>query len=175
MCGSQQTGKFLKELGVPDHLYVSQQAVEPVCGTTDWFTIGKGVQQSCILSPCLFNFYAKYIMWSAKLDKSQAGIKIAGRKINNFRRADDTTLMEENKEELKSLLMNVHLKGNQFWIFIGRTDAEPETPILWPPDVKNWLTGKDPDAGKDWRWEEKGMTEYEMVGWHHRLNGHEFE
>ena len=69
----------------------------------------------------------------------------------------------------------VHSKGDQSWVFIGRTDAEAETPILWPPDAKNWLIGKDPDAGKDWRWEEKGMTEDEMVGWHHRLNGHEFE
>ena len=69
----------------------------------------------------------------------------------------------------------VHCKGNQSWIFIGRTDAEVETPILWPPDAKNWLIWKDPDAGKDWRREEKGMTEGEMVGWHHRLNGHEFE
>ena len=68
----------------------------------------------------------------------------------------------------------VHCKGDQSWMFIGRTDAEAETPILWPPDVKSWLTGKDPDAGKDWRWEEKGMTEDEMVGWHHWLNGHEF-
>ena len=64
---------------------------------------------------------------------------------------------------------------NQSWIFIGRTDAEAETPILWPPDAKNWLIWKDPDAGKDWRQEEKGTTEDEMVGWHHRLNGHEFE
>ena len=69
----------------------------------------------------------------------------------------------------------VHPKGDQSWVFIGRTDAETETPILWPPDVKNWLIGKDPDAGKDWRWEKKEMTEDEMVGWHHRLNGHEFE
>ena len=67
----------------------------------------------------------------------------------------------------------VHPKGNQSWIFIGRTDAEAETLILWPPDAKNWLTGKDPDAGKDWRREEKGMTE--MVGRHHWLDGHEFE
>ena len=65
----------------------------------------------------------------------------------------------------------VHPKGNQSWIFIGRTDAEAETPILWPPDVKNWLIWKDLNAGKDWRWEEKGTTEDEMVGWHHRLNG----
>ena len=69
----------------------------------------------------------------------------------------------------------VHPKGNQSWIFIGRTDAEAEAPIPWPPDVKSWLIGKDPDAGKDWRQEEKGMTEDEMVRWHHWLNGHEFE
>ena len=69
----------------------------------------------------------------------------------------------------------VHPKGNQSWIFIGRTDVEAETLILWPPDVKNWLIGKDPDAGKDWRWEEKGLTEDEIVGWHHRLSGREFE
>ena len=67
----------------------------------------------------------------------------------------------------------VHPKGDQSWIFIGRTDAK--APILWPPDSKNWLIGKDSDAGKDWRQEEKGMTEYEMVAWHHRLDGHEFE
>ena len=69
----------------------------------------------------------------------------------------------------------VHCKGDQSWIFIGRTDAKAETPILWLPDAKNWLTEKDPDAGKDWRWEEKGMTEDEMVGWHHQLDGREFE
>ena len=78
--------------------------------------------------------------------------------------------------ELVTKEIRVNPKGNQSWIFIGRTDAEAETPILWPPNGKNWLTGKDPDAGKDWRWqEEKGMTEDEMVGWHHWLNGHEFE
>ena len=69
----------------------------------------------------------------------------------------------------------VHPKGNQSWVFIGRTDAEAETPILWPSDVKNWLIWNDPEAGKDRRWEEKGMTEDEMVGWYHWLNGHEFE
>ena len=72
-------------------------------------------------------------------------------------------------EEIKP----VNPKGTESWIFIGRTDAK--APILWPPDAKNWLIGKDPDAGKDWRQEEKGMTEDEMVGWHHWLNGHEFE
>ena len=69
----------------------------------------------------------------------------------------------------------IHPKGNQSWIFIGRTDAEAETPILWPPDAKNWLIGKDPHAGKGWGQEEKGKTEDEMVGWHHQLSGHEFE
>ena len=69
----------------------------------------------------------------------------------------------------------VHPKGNQSWIFTGRTHAEAETPILWPPDVKNWLIWKDPDPGKDWRWEKKGTTEDKMVGWHHQLNGHKFE
>ena len=69
----------------------------------------------------------------------------------------------------------VHLKGDQSWVFIGRTDAESETPILWPPNVKNWLIGKDSDAGKDWRQEEKGMTEDKMVGWHHQLDGHDFQ
>ena len=69
----------------------------------------------------------------------------------------------------------VHPKGKQSWIFIGRIDAEAETPILWPLDLKNWLTGKDPYAGNDWRQKEKEMTEDEMVGWHHQLDGHEFE
>ena len=330
---------------------------------------GKELCQGCILSPYLFNFYAEYITWNAGLDEAQTGIKIAGRNINNLRNPDDTTLMAESEEELKSLLMKVkeesekvglnlsvqktktmasgpitswqidgetmeavrdfiilgckitadgdcsleiktlapwkksydkpkqHIKkqrhyfankgpskamvfpvviygceiwtvkkanlekemathasilawkspwteepgrlqsmglhdlacvhegggrwvgsnkvvelkklkkakrwkidtfwtvvlektlespldckefqpvnpkGNQSWIFVGRTDAEAETPILWPPDARNWLIWKDPDAGKNWRREEKGMTEDEMVGWHHRLNGHEF-
>ena len=69
----------------------------------------------------------------------------------------------------------VRLKGDQSWVFIGRTDAKAETPILWPPHVKSWLIGKDPGAGRDWRQEEKGMTENEMVGWHHRLDGREYE
>ena len=69
----------------------------------------------------------------------------------------------------------VHPKGNNSWIFTGRTDAEAKTPMLWPPDAKNWLTGKDPDTGKDWRQEEKGRIDDKMVGWHHRLDGYEFE
>ena len=82
---------------------------------------------------------------------------------------------EDSWESLGQQGDPTHCKGNQSWIFIGRTDAEAETPILWPPEVKNCLVGKDPDAGKDWRQEEKGMTEDETVGWYHRLNGHEFE
>ena len=79
----------------------------------------------------------------------------------------------ENPLDCKEI-QTVHPKGNQSWIFIGRTDVKAEAPILWSPDSKSWLTGKDPDAGKDWRQEEKWMTEDEMVGWHHRLNGHGF-
>ena len=102
-------------MGIPDHLtyllgnlYAGQEAtVRTRHGTTDWFQIGKGVRQSCILSPCLFNFYAEYIMRNAWLDEAQAGIKIAGRNINNLRYADDTTFMAKSKEELKSHLMKV--------------------------------------------------------------------
>ena len=84
-----------------------------------------------------------------------------------------TVVLEKTPLDFK--IKPVNPKGNQSWIFIGRTNAEAETPILWPPDVKNWLIRKDPDAGKDWRHEEKGMTEDEVVGWHHWLNGHKFE
>ena len=102
-------------MGIPDHLtcllrnlYASQEAtVRTGHGTTDWFHIGKGVCQGCILSPCLFNVYAKYVMRNAGLDEAQAVIKIAGRNINNLRYADDTALMAESEEELKSLLMKV--------------------------------------------------------------------
>ena len=102
-------------MGIPDHLtcllrnaHVGQEAtVRTGHGTADWFQIGKGVHQGCILSPCLFNLYAQYIMWNAGLYEAQAGIKIARRNINNLRYADDTTLMAESEEELKSLLMKV--------------------------------------------------------------------
>ena len=102
-------------MGIPDHLtyllrnlYAGQEAtVRTGHGATDWFQIGNGVRQGCILSPCLFNLYAEYIMRNAGLEEAQAGIKIAGRNINNLRDADDTTLMAESEEELRSLLMNV--------------------------------------------------------------------
>ena len=244
-------------------------------GTTDWFKIGKGLCQDYILPPCLFNVCAEYIIWNSGLIDSQAGIKIARRNIYSLRYADDTTLMAESEEGLKSLLMrmkeenkkagskiniqktkimasrpmiswqidgekvemvayfiflgskitadgncsheiNNHvwmweldhkenwapknwcfrivvlektldssldsrrsnqsiLKRNQPWIFIGRSDAKAEAPILWPPDVKIWFIRKDSDTGRDWGQEEKGTTEDEMAGWHHRLNGHESE
>uniref|UniRef100_A0A4W2CGH9 RNA-directed DNA polymerase n=1 Tax=Bos indicus x Bos taurus TaxID=30522 RepID=A0A4W2CGH9_BOBOX len=110
-----QLWEILKEMGIPDHLtcllrnlYAGQEAaVRTGHGTTDWFQIGKGVRQGHILSPCLFNFHAEYIMQNAGLEEAQAGIKIAGRNINNLRYADDTTLMAESEEELKSLLMKV--------------------------------------------------------------------
>ena len=309
-------------MGIPNHLicllinlYAGQEAtVRTGHGTTDWFQIRKGIRQGCILSPCLFNLYAECIMRNAGLEEAQAGIKIAGRNISNHRYADDTTLMAESEEELKSLLMKVkeksekaglklniqktkimasgpitswqihgetvgtvadftflgskitadgecsheierrllcgrkvmlsrkpwqhikkqrhyfankdpssqsyglpsshvwmwelgckeswalknwcfwtmvlekslespldckefqpvHPKGDQSWGFIGRTDAEAETPILWPPHAKSCLIWKASDAGKDWGQEEKGTTEDEMVGWHHWLNGHDF-
>ena len=107
--------KILQEMGIPDHLicllrnlYAGQEAtLRTGHGTTDWFQTGKGVCQGCILSPCLFNFYAEDIMRNAGLEETQAGIKIARRNINNLRYADDTTLMAESEEELKSLLMKV--------------------------------------------------------------------
>ena len=107
--------KILQEMGIPDHLtcllrnlYAGQEAtVRTGHGTTDCFQIGKGVRQGCILSPCLFNFYAEYIMRNAGLEEAQAGVKTAGRNINNLRYADDTTLMAESEEELKSILMKV--------------------------------------------------------------------
>ena len=110
-CGSQQTVENSYRMGIPDHLtcllrnlYTGQEAtVRTGHETTDWFQIGKGVHQGCILSPCLFNLYAENIMRNARLEEAQAGIKIAGRNINNLRYADDTTLMTENEEELKSL------------------------------------------------------------------------
>ena len=113
--GHNKLWKILKEMGISDHLtcilinlYAGQEAIiRTEQGTTDWFQIGKGVRQGCILSPCLFNFYAEYIMRNTGLEEAQGGIKIAGRNINNLRYADDITLMAESEEELKSLLMKV--------------------------------------------------------------------
>ena len=113
--------KILKEMGIPDHLicllrnlYAGQEArVRTGHGTTDWFQIGKGLCQGCILSPCLFNLYAEYILRNAGLEEAQAGIKIARRNINNLRYADDTIVMAETEEELKSLLMKVKVESEK--------------------------------------------------------------
>ena len=110
-----QNWKILQEVGIPDHLtcllrnlFAGQEAtVGTGHGTTDWFLIGKGIHQGCILSPCLFNFYAEYIMRNTRMDEAQAGIKTSRRNINNLRYADDITLMAESEEELKSLSMKV--------------------------------------------------------------------
>ena len=107
----------------------------------DWFQIGKGVYQGCILSPCLFNFYAEYIMWNAGLDEAQAGIKIAGRHISNLRYADDTTLMAEIEEELKSLLMKVKKESEKadLKLNIQKTKIMSSSPITsWQRDVEQW-------------------------------------
>ena len=109
-------------MGIPDHLIcplrnlyaVLEATVRTGHGTTDWFQIGTGVRQGCILSPCLFNLYAEYIMRNVGLEETQAGITVAGRNINNLRYADDTTLMAESVEELKSLLMKVKVESEKF-------------------------------------------------------------
>uniref|UniRef100_A0A4W2IE26 RNA-directed DNA polymerase n=1 Tax=Bos indicus x Bos taurus TaxID=30522 RepID=A0A4W2IE26_BOBOX len=131
--------KILKEMGIPDHLtcllrnlYAGQEAtVRTGHGTTDWFQIGKAVRQGCILSPCLFNFYAEYIMRNVGLEEAQAGIKIAGRNINNLRHADDTTLMAESEEELKSLLMKVKVESEKVGLKLNirKTKIMPSGPI----------------------------------------------
>ena len=115
--------KILQQMGIPDHLtcllrnqYAGQEATVRTGHGTDCFQIGKGVKQRCIFSPCLFNFYTEYIIRNAELDETQAGIKIARRNINNLRYADDTTLMAESEEELKSLLMKVKAESEKSWL-----------------------------------------------------------
>ena len=115
-------------------MQVRKQQLETGHGTTDWFQIGKGVYQGCILSPCLFNFYAEYIMRNAGLEKTQAGIKIAGRNINNLRYADDTTLMAESEEELKSLLMKVKVESEK----IGLKLNIQKTKIMASGPITSW-------------------------------------
>ena len=158
--------KILKEMGIPDHLtyllknlYAGQETtVRTGHGTTDWFQIGKGVRQGCTLSPCLFNLYAEYIMRNAGLDETQAGIKTAGRNINNLRYADDTTLMAES-EELKSLLMKVKEESEKVglklniqktkimasgpitsWQIDGETVVQWQTLFSWAPKSLQMVT-----------------------------------
>ena len=131
-------------MGIPDHLtcflrnlYASQEeTLRTGHGTTDWFQIGKGVHQGCILSPCLFNLYAEFIMRNAGLDETQAGIKIARRNINNLRYADDTTLMAESKEELKSLLMKVKEESEKAGLRLNIQKAK----IMTSGPITSWQT-----------------------------------
>ena len=139
--------KILKEMGIPDHLtclsrnlYAGQEAtVRTGYGTTDWFQIGKGVRQGCILSPCLFNLYVEYIMRNAGLEEPQAGIKIAGRNINNLRYADDTTLMAETEEELKSPLMKVKKESEKVGIKLNIQ----KTKIMASGPITSWETDRE--------------------------------
>ena len=144
--------KILKEMGIPDHLicllrnlYAGQEAtVRAGYGTTDWFQIRKGVCQGCILSPCLFNLYAEHIMGNAGLDEAQAGIKMPGRNINNLRYADDTTLMAESAEELKSLLMKEESEKVGLKLNIQKTKIMVSGPITsWEIDGETVETVTD--------------------------------
>ena len=137
--------KILKEMGIPDHLTCllrnlnagQEAAVRTVHGTTNWFQIGKGVHQGCILSPYLFKLYAEYIMLNAGLDEAQAGIKIARRKINNLRYADDITLMAESEGELKSILMKVKVESEKVGLKLNiqKTKVIASGPIIsWQID-----------------------------------------
>ena len=145
--------KILKGMGIPDYLtwllwnlYAGQEAtVRTRCGTTDWFQIGKGVRQGYILSPCLFNLYIEYIIQNAGLDEAQAGIKISGRNINNLRYADNTTLMAETKEELKSLLMKVKEESEKrgLKLNIQKSKIMASSPITsWQIDGEKMESGR---------------------------------
>ena len=180
------------------NLYAGQETtVRTGHGTTEWFQIGKGEHQGCILSPCLFNFYAEYIMGNAGREEAQARIKIAGKNINNPRYADDTTLMAESEEELKSLMVKVKEESEKVdlklnfqktkimasgpitsWEIDGETVERVSDFILGGSKItadgdcsheikRSLLIGKDFDARRDWGQEEKGTTEDEMARWHH--------
>ena len=152
--GHNEVWKILKEMGIPDYLicllrnlYAGQEAtVRTGHGTTNWFQIGKGVHQGCLLSPCLFNFYAEYIMRNAGLEEAQAGVKIARRNINNLRYADDTTHMAESEEELKGLLIQVKEKSEKVGLKfnIQKTKIVASSPItsrqIDGKQWKQWLT-----------------------------------
>ena len=155
--------KVLKEMGIPDHLtcllrnlYTGQEAtVRTGHGTTDWFQIGKGRCQVCILSPCLFNFYAKYIRRNAGLEEAQTGIKIAGRNINNLRYADDSTLMAESEEELKSLLMKLKEESEK----VGLKLNIQKTKIMAYSPVTSWqIDGEITETAADFIFEGSKIT-----------------
>ena len=145
--------KILKEMGIPDHLtcllgnlYAGQEATVRTGHGTDWFQIGKGVCQGCILSPCLFNIYAEYIMQNARLDEAKAGIQIAGENINNLRYADDTILGAESKEELKSLLIIVKEESGK----VGLKLNIQKTKIMASGPITSWeIDGETVDTVAD--------------------------
>ena len=155
--------KILKEMGIPDpltcllrNLYAGQEAtVRTDHGTTDWFQIGKGVRQGCILSPCLFNLYAEYIMRNAGLEETQAAIKIAGRNINNFRYADDIILIAEREKELKSLLMNVKEENEK----VGLKLNIQKTKIMTSSPITSWqIDGETVETVADFIFEGSKIT-----------------
>ena len=149
--------KILKQMGIPDHLtcllrnlYAGQEAtVSTGHGTTDWFQRGRGVCQGCILSPCLFNLYTEYIMRNIGLDEAQAGIKISGRNTNNLRYADDTTLMAESEEELKSLLMKVKEQREKVDLKLNIK----KTKIMASSPITSWqIDGETVETVADFIW-----------------------
>ena len=157
VCITINCGKFFQEMGIPDHLtcplrnlYAGQEAtVRTGHGTTDWFQIGKGVRQGCILSPCLFNLSAECIMRNAGLKEAQAGIKIAGRNINNLRYVDDTTLMAEREEELKSLLMKVKEESEK----VGLKLKIQKTKVMASGPITSWeIDGETVETVADFFW-----------------------
>ena len=146
--------KILKEMGIPDHLTclltnlyaVREATVRTGHGTTDWFQIGKGVREDCILSPCLFNLYAEYIIRNTGLEEAQVGIKTARRNTNNLRYADDTTLMAESKEELKSLLMKVKEEREE----VGLKLNIQKTKIMASGPITSWeIDGETVETASD--------------------------
>ena len=158
-----QLWKIQKEMGIPDHLtcllrnlYAGQKVtIRTEHGTTDWFQIENGVHQGCILSPCLFNFYAEYIMRNAELEEVQAGIKIAGRNINNLRYADDTIFMAESEEELKSLLMKVKEESEK----VGLKLNIQKTKIMASLPITSWeIDGETVETVSDFIFEGSKIT-----------------
>ena len=154
--------KIMKEMGIPDHLicllrnlYAGQEAtVRTGHGTTDWFQIGKGVRQGCILSPCLFNLYAEYIMRNAGLEETQAGIKIAGRNINNLKYADDTSLLAQSKEEPNSLLMKVKEESEKAGLKLNIQ----KTKIMACGPITSWeIDGETVETVSDFFWAPKSL------------------
>ena len=153
--------KILKEMGIPDHLicllrnlYAGQEAtVKTGHGTMDWFQVGKGVCQGCILSPCLFNLHAEYIMRNARLDEAQAGIKIARRNINNLRYTDDITLMAESEEEQKSLLMKVKEESEKAGLKLNIQKSK----IIWSHYFMANRWGKNGNSERPFPWAPKSL------------------